>query len=63
MKTTFEFNFDLFQAIKQQGYKQTLKQKEKLSVNKASLCLLVNLYCQQSILKQKGHLHCIEIIA
>ena len=39
MKTTFEFNFDLFQAFKQHETVDTLKHgnKEKLLIKKASL--------------------------
>ena len=36
MKTTFELNFDFYQAFKQNEYTKTLT-KEKLSIKKASL--------------------------
>ena len=36
MKTTFELNFDLYQAFKQHGYTK-YGNKEKLSIKKASL--------------------------
>ena len=32
MKTTFECNFDLYQAFKQHGYAKIWKQREKLSI-------------------------------
>ena len=38
MKTTFDLNFDLNQAIKQNGYTKTWKQKE--AVNKKSFSLI-----------------------
>ena len=42
MKTTFDFNFDLYQAFKQ--HERTYSgNKEMLSIKKASLWLLVNL--------------------
>ena len=37
MKTTFELNFDFYQAFKQYGYTQKYGNKEKLSIKKASL--------------------------
>ena len=33
-KTTFGFNFNLYQAFKHHGWTKTWKQKEKLSLNK-----------------------------
>ena len=42
MKTTFDFNFDLYQAFTQHRYTKN-GNKEKLSIKKASLSLLVNL--------------------
>ena len=42
MKTTFELNFDLYQAFKQHGYIINHGNKEKMSIYKASL-VLVNL--------------------
>ena len=42
MKTTFDFNLDLYQAFKQHGYTKH-GNKEKLSIKKkASLCKLFN---------------------
>ena len=41
MKTNFDFNFDLYQDNKQYGYTKNTN-KEKLSIKKASLLLLVN---------------------
>ena len=31
MKTTFDFNFNFYQAFKQQGYTKTWKQKEAVN--------------------------------
>ena len=36
MKTTFNFNFDIYQAFKQHGYTKTGKQREAVN-KKASL--------------------------
>jgi len=42
MKTTFDFNFDFYQSVKQHGcHKQ--RSQEKLSIKKDSLWLLVYL--------------------
>ena len=38
MKTTFEFNFDLYQAVKQHGY--TLIYKSRDAVNEKSFSLI-----------------------
>ena len=38
MKTTFEFNFDLYQAFKQHGYTKIWKQRE--AVNSKSFSLI-----------------------
>ena len=49
---TFDFNFDLNQAFKQHKYTKN-GNKEKLSIKKALLYLLVNLKFQNSLLKIK----------
>ena len=43
MKTTFDFNFDLYQAFKRPGCTQTWKQREAVNLNSFSLnaCQLV----------------------
>ena len=58
MKTTFDFNFDLYQAFKQYGYPKTWKQREAVS-KKAFLFFLVNSKkaCLQFKLKYKSCLH------
>ena len=43
MKTTFDLNFDLYQAVKQHISIHKHRSQEKLSIKKASLKLLVNL--------------------
>ena len=43
MKTTFDFNFDLYQAFKQHGYTKTRKQREAANLKSFSLitCKLI----------------------
>ena len=43
VKTTFDFNFDLYQAFKQHGYTKTWKQREEAYLKSVSLitCKLV----------------------
>ena len=43
VKTTFDFNFDLYQAFKQHGYTKTWKQREEVYLKSVSLitCKLV----------------------
>ena len=41
MKTTFDFNFDLNQALKQQGYTKTWKQIEAVDLEWFLLIMLV----------------------
>jgi len=44
MKTTFDLNFDLYQAVKQHGYIHiNIWSQEKLTIKKASLRLIVDL--------------------
>ena len=52
LKMTFDFNFDLNQAFKQHKYTKN-GNKEKLSIKKALLYLLVNLKFKNSLLKIK----------
>ena len=54
MKTTFGYNFDLFQAFKQHGYTKTWKQRE--AVNLKSFTLITcntKKACLQLKLKKK----------
>jgi len=37
MKTTFDFNFDSYQAFKQHGYTKTWKQREAVNLKSFSL--------------------------
>ena len=37
LKTTFDFNFDLYQAFKQHGYTKTWKQREAVNYKSFSL--------------------------
>ncbi len=66
MKTTFDFNFDFYQAFKRHGYKKH-GNKENLSVKIFSISLLVNLQFEKSFLTIKTYikrrLHSIDIIA
>ena len=41
MKTTLDFNFNLYKAFKQHGYTKTWKQKEAIVILKACLKSLV----------------------
>ena len=57
MKTTFEFNFDLYQAFKQHGYTKIWKQREAVNSKSFSLitCKLVirkNLVNNQNLNKK-----------
>ena len=67
MKTTFEINFDLYQAFKQNGCTKTWKQKE--AVNQKSFSLFTcKLVIQKKLvnnykLKLKSSLHYIDKIA
>ena len=63
MKTTFNLNFVSYEAFIQHGKHGN---KEKLSIKKASLYLLVNLWFEKSLLTiktLKSRLHYIDIIA
>ena len=44
IKTTFDFNFDLYSAFKQHGYTKTWKQREAVNLKSSTLiaCKLVN---------------------
>ena len=47
MKTTFDFNFDLYQAFNQHGFTLTLKQREDVN-QKAFLYFPVHLSFEKS---------------
>ena len=49
MKTTFDFNFDLYQAFKQHGYTKTWKQRKAANLKSFSL----NTFSKLVILKKQ----------
>ena len=65
MKTTFELNFDFYQAFKQSGYTKIWKQREAVNLKSFTLitCKLVIRKKACLKLKLKSCLHYIDIIA